>query len=94
MGHEPGAPDYLTPKSFYQPLDGVRLDIVYATAPHRPKSSDVRALSERRWNRRPTGALLIVGYPGSNHPFPAAVVGLRDDAQLATDLQSVPCSSE
>lgn len=83
---QPGAPDYLTPRAFYQPLDGVRLDVVYATAPHRPKSSDVRALWEKRWNRRPTGALLVVGYPGSDTTARAAVVGLRDDAQLVTDL--------
>lgn len=81
-----GAADYLTARSFYQPMDGVRLDIVYATAPHRPLASDVRALWEKRWNRRPTGVLLVVGYPGGDRGLRAAVVGLRDNAQFVTDL--------
>lgn len=82
-----GAPDYMTLRAFYQPLDGVRLDVVYATASQRPPASDVRALWEKRWNRRPTAVLLVVAYPGPDDTARATVVGLRDNAQLAADLE-------
>lgn len=51
-----GTPDYVTPHSFFQPLEGGRLDVVYATATRRPSASDVRSLWEKRWNRRPSGS--------------------------------------
>ncbi|MGO4490470.1 hypothetical protein AB4Y86_00050 [Arthrobacter sp. 2YAF22_2] len=77
----------MTLRTFYQPVDGVQLDVVYATAPHRPLASDVRILWEKRWNRRSTGVLLVVGYPGGDAIPRATVVGLRDNAQLVADLE-------
>lgn len=82
-----GTPDYITPEAFYQPLEGVQLDIVYATASRRPLSADVRTLWEKRWNRRPTGVLLVVGYPGNNDEPRATVIGLRENADISADLE-------
>ncbi|QWC10729.1 hypothetical protein KKR91_03640 [Arthrobacter jiangjiafuii] len=86
MWSQSGAPDYVHARAFYQALDGVRLDVVYAVATHRPLAADLRAMWEKRWNRRPTGVLLVVGYLGQDASPRAAIVGLRDTAQLATDM--------
>lgn len=81
-----GVPDHISLKAFYEPLDGVQLDVVYATSPRRPTAGDVRALWEKRWNRRPTGVLLVVAYPGADATARATVVGLRENARIAADL--------
>jgi hypothetical protein len=40
-----GAPEHITLGAFYQPVDGVQLDVAYATAPQRPLSAESRTFS-------------------------------------------------
>lgn len=76
-------PAGLTPIELYLPDHGQHAEVVYARAAGRPKVADLRSLWQKRWDRRPSAVLLVAGYEGPDGPE-AAVVGLRDHADVAT----------
>ncbi|MFC4904080.1 Eco57I restriction-modification methylase domain-containing protein [Kocuria oceani] len=83
---QPGAPEALTPHHIYPANPGVQVEVVYATSSARPSASDARALWSDRWNKRPTGVLLVAAYPNGGAAPKAAVVGLRDKGTYVADL--------
>jgi hypothetical protein len=77
-----GPPAGIDPVALYLPDQGQHTEVVYARSTRRPRVADLRSLWQQRWNRRPSAVLLVAGYNGPDGPE-AAVIGLRDQAEVA-----------
>ncbi len=77
------APAGIHPLHLYTADSSAQIEVVYATADARPRVADLRAVWEKRWNKRPASVLLVAAYDTADGRQ-ATVVGLREKPSVGS----------